>query len=75
MLSYAVPPDDSTMCAPEFVDKLSDLTVKDGEPLLLKCNVTGDPDPQVEWYKNGEVGFDIKLCYLTCLKTLSKFIN
>ena len=53
----SVPPDDITMCAPEFIEKLADLKVKDGEPVLLRCNVKGDPDPQVEWYKNKEVPF------------------
>ncbi|GLH11531.1 Titin, partial [Gryllus bimaculatus] len=49
-----LPPDDSLMCAPEFTAKLADLTVNDGESLLLNCSVTGDPEPQVTWSKNGQ---------------------
>ncbi|RWS15514.1 twitchin-like protein, partial [Dinothrombium tinctorium] len=41
--------------APEFEEKLSNLTIKDGEPLLLKCVVKGVPEPKVEWTKNGEI--------------------
>jgi hypothetical protein len=48
-----LPPDDTTMFAPDFSEKLSDLVIKDGDPLQLRCAVTGDPDPQVEWFKNG----------------------
>lgn len=50
-----VPPDDSEMHAPSFKEGLSDLKIKDGEPLALKCVVSGDPDPQIEWFKNNEV--------------------
>ncbi|UYV65935.1 unc-22 [Cordylochernes scorpioides] len=48
-------PEDKQMLAPQFTQKLADLKVKDGEALLLKCQVQGDPEPQVEWYKNGEL--------------------
>lgn len=44
------------MHAPSFPEGLSDLKIKDGDPLALKCVVSGDPDPQIEWFKNGEVG-------------------
>ncbi|GIY57115.1 twitchin [Caerostris extrusa] len=47
-------PDDSAMAAPTFKEGLSDLKIKDGEALTLKCAVTGDPDPQIEWFKNDE---------------------
>lgn len=43
------------MAAPAFTEGLKDLKVKDGEPLTLRCVVTGDPDPQIEWFKNDEV--------------------
>lgn len=39
---------------PSFVDKLKDLKVKDGEQLVLKATVKGDPEPQVQWMKNGK---------------------
>jgi hypothetical protein len=50
-----LPADEASMVPPEFIEKLSDLTIKDGSSLLLKCSVKGDPGPQVEWFKNGEV--------------------
>ncbi len=43
------------MCAPAFKVGLKDATVKDGEPINLTCSITGDPEPQVEWFKDGEV--------------------
>jgi len=50
-----VPPDDSLMCKPEFTKKLQDLTVNDGDNLQLTCTIKGDPEPQVNWTKNGQV--------------------
>merc|ERR1719369_851141 len=46
-------PDDSLMHPPVFKASLNDCTVIDGEPLSLKCTVDGDPDPKVEWHKDG----------------------
>lgn len=46
---------DEAECTPEFVDKLHDLTIKDGESLLLKCHVKAVPEAQIEWTKNGEI--------------------
>ncbi|XP_053200690.1 twitchin-like isoform X3 [Panonychus citri] len=40
---------------PEFMEKLSDLEIKDGDSLLLKCSIKGVPEPQVEWSKNDEI--------------------
>ncbi|CAG2123068.1 unnamed protein product, partial [Medioppia subpectinata] len=40
--------------APQFTDKLKDLKIKDGESLTLKAVVTGDPEPQIQWLKNGK---------------------
>uniref|UniRef100_A0A224ZAF7 Twitchin like n=1 Tax=Rhipicephalus zambeziensis TaxID=60191 RepID=A0A224ZAF7_9ACAR len=42
------------MVAPSFKVGLQDMSIKDGEPLLLKAVVDGDPEPSVEWFKNGE---------------------
>jgi len=50
-----VPPDDSLMCKPEFTRKLQDLIVNDGDQLQLTCTIKGDPEPQVNWTKNGQV--------------------
>ncbi|ODM93780.1 Twitchin [Orchesella cincta] len=30
------------------------LSIKDGEPLEIKCEFKGDPEPQVSWTKSGE---------------------
>ncbi|PSN48991.1 hypothetical protein C0J52_03867 [Blattella germanica] len=54
LMHSGVPPDDSLMCKPEFTKKLQDLTVNDGEQLLLTCTIKGDPDPQVNWSKDGK---------------------
>lgn len=42
------------MCKPEFTAPLKDLEVMDGERLTLECTVKGDPDPQIQWSKNGK---------------------
>lgn len=41
------------MCKPEFTKSLKDMTIKDGDQLVLQCTVKGDPEPQVTWSKNG----------------------
>lgn len=43
------------MCPPDFSTRLVDTTVNDGQPLELLCKVTGDPEPQITWSKNGKV--------------------
>jgi serine/threonine protein kinase/predicted phage tail protein len=50
----ALPPDDSTMCAPKFTKNLADLTINDGYCLTLTAHVSGDPDPQIVWTKNNK---------------------
>lgn len=42
------------MCKPEFTKPLRDLSIHDGESLVLTCHVTGDPEPQITWSKNGK---------------------
>ncbi|XP_045541661.1 twitchin-like [Papilio machaon] len=50
-----LPASDSSMCAPSFARALPDaVTARDAAPLLLSCSVRGDPDPRVEWYKDGQ---------------------
>lgn len=49
-----LPPDDSQMVAPQFAVGLKSLNIGDGERLTLQCSVTGDPEPQVKWYKDGK---------------------
>lgn len=42
------------MCKPEFKTALKDLQIRDGETLTLTCSVSGDPEPQITWSKNGK---------------------
>lgn len=58
-------PEDKPMTEPKFNQTLSDRTVKDGESVTLKCVVAGDPEPQVEWLKNGAVSFFFPKVYIT----------
>lgn len=39
---------------PEFSTKLSDRTIRDGEQLRLMVQVRGDPEPKIEWLKDGK---------------------
>ena len=50
-----LPPDDALMCAPSFVTGLNpELEAEDGKFLELRCQVKGDPAPQVNWTKDGK---------------------
>lgn len=49
-----LPPNDSASSAPTFTTGLKHLTIGDGERLTLQCQVAGDPEPQVTWYKDGK---------------------
>jgi len=44
----------STCVAPTFTSRLSSTQVLEGEELLLQCEVSGDPDPEMVWLRNGE---------------------
>lgn len=50
---FTVPDENETL--PEFTEKLTNMEVKDGESMLLKCTVKGLPEPQIEWSKNRNV--------------------
>ncbi|XP_071104533.1 twitchin-like isoform X3 [Haliotis cracherodii] len=41
--------------APEFSEKLSPVSLTEGERLALQCTVTAKPEPNVEWYFNGQM--------------------
>lgn len=49
-----LPPNDSASSAPTFTTGLKNLNIGDGERLTLQCQVAGDPEPQVVWYKDGK---------------------
>jgi len=39
--------------APQFSQKLDNITLDEGSTATLECHVTGQPDPGVRWYKEG----------------------
>lgn len=39
--------------APMFTEPLSPVEVKEGNDAKLQCTVAADPEPNVEWFKNG----------------------
>lgn len=49
-----LPPNDSASHPPNFTTGLKNLTIGDGERLTLQCQVAGDPEPNVTWYKDGK---------------------
>uniref|UniRef100_A0AAF5HXT5 Uncharacterized protein n=1 Tax=Strongyloides stercoralis TaxID=6248 RepID=A0AAF5HXT5_STRER len=39
--------------SPDFLGPLSDVTIPEGETLILKCQVSGNPMPDLRWFKDG----------------------
>lgn len=42
-----------TYAPPTFVQPLKDATITEGARFSFKCQVTGNPEPSVEWFKDG----------------------
>lgn len=42
-----------TAAAPQFTQKLENVTLDEGGTATLECQVTGQPEPSVRWYKEG----------------------
>lgn len=42
--------------APKFTENLSPVTTNEGQGIKLTCTVTGNPEPNIEWFQNGQVG-------------------
>ena len=38
---------------PGFIEKLKTSQVQEGEPLRLEVRVSGEPEPEVTWYRDG----------------------
>ncbi|KAG7466950.1 hypothetical protein MATL_G00147860 [Megalops atlanticus] len=62
---------------PVFTQKLSDVTVVDGECLRLQCQVTADPPPVITWTLDGKVIKPSKFIVLSneggkCILTIDK---
>ena len=43
-----------TGTAPEFTSLLRDVSGVEGKPATLKCELTGEPRPDIEWFRDGE---------------------
>ena len=44
-----------SVCAPEFLQELSNRDVKAGDTVYFTIKTTGIPFPEVTWYKHGEL--------------------
>lgn len=40
--------------SPEFIELLPPQAIKDGDKVVMKCKVIGNPAPSVTWFKDGE---------------------
>lgn len=43
-----------TGTAPEITKPLENVTVVEGEPATLECELKGEPQPDIEWFRDGE---------------------
>lgn len=41
--------------APKFIQKLVDMEAPTTDPTRLTCRVSGFPEPDIEWYRNGDL--------------------
>ncbi|KAK0094450.1 hypothetical protein PV326_010858, partial [Microctonus aethiopoides] len=49
-------------CKPKIVKKLTDQKLKEGETLKLQVQISGTPDPNIKWFKDGqEVSADARV--------------
>ncbi|PAA82228.1 hypothetical protein BOX15_Mlig016532g1 [Macrostomum lignano] len=43
------------LCPPAFTMELQPARVNQDEPLLLQCKVKGSPNPDIQWFKDGQM--------------------
>ena len=46
---------DKATVPPVFIENLTAQKLEEGDPLTFICKVTGTPDPDIEWYRDGKV--------------------
>ncbi|XP_037721813.1 uncharacterized protein LOC119554814 isoform X18 [Drosophila subpulchrella] len=66
--------------SPLFIRPLKDAVAREGDRLVLECEVTGTPEPSVEWFKDGisiqnntdyKTTFDKGICRLVIEETFA----
>ncbi|XP_075160110.1 zormin isoform X5 [Haematobia irritans] len=66
--------------SPVFVKPLKDAITREGDKFTFECEVTGSPEPSIEWYKDGiliqnnpdyKTSFDKGLCRLVIEETFA----
>lgn len=43
------------MVPPYFLELLKDIKINVGQDVCFKCKIVGEPEPQVKWYKDGDL--------------------
>lgn len=52
----------SVYCKPKIVKKMTDQKLKEGDTLKLQVQISGTPDPDIKWFKDGqEVSADVRV--------------
>ena len=65
-----------SVCSPEFQQELRNHEVTEGDTVYLTIKVTGIPEPEVTWYKNGEqLKEDTRVKFITETGAYSLLIN
>ena len=39
--------------SPKFIELLKDISINEGQDVCFKCIITGTPQPEVKWFKDG----------------------
>lgn len=67
--------------SPHFVELLRDMSVNEGQDVCFKCKVTGIPQPNLKWFKDGQeieeserikVGFSYRVIHLAKLNKIER---